>query len=144
MAPKGIFGVGRLDSRPWALLLAAALQAACATGGGGIEPVGLIYFTAEGAQSLSPYEIGRTGAAVEAVLAEFGVGGIEHGAEGEGAARTFSGLDEERDLEVLVRLESREKSSTQVEVKARRGPVMADQDYARRLLKRILEVARQG
>lgn len=129
--------------RHWSVLLVAAAHLACTTGRS-IEPVGVIYFTADGAQSLSPHGMGQTVAAVEAVLAEFDIRGVEYVAEAEGAVRTFSGLDEVDGLEVSVRLESRETSSTHLEVTARRGPLLADQHYARRLLKRILEVARQG
>lgn len=123
--------------------LAGALLSGCFLAAAGAGAGGAIYLTSQGAESLVGADVEKAFTATEGAFRFFELQRTELKVEGDGEKRQIKGKPQSGDPEVTVNLERRSGSSTNVEVTARTGPVTWDKDYARRVVEKIAELARQ-
>jgi hypothetical protein len=122
---------------------AAAILSGCFLAAAGAGAGGAIYLTSQGAESLVPASVDRTFSATEGAFGFFELQRTELKVEGDGGKRQIKGKPTSGDPEVTVSLEERSTGSTNVEVTARTGPVTWDKDYARKVVEKIVELAKQ-
>jgi Protein of unknown function (DUF3568) len=125
----------------YALLSVAALTSGCILAAAGAGAGGAVYVTDRGVESVVTAPVDRTS---EAAKQAFGVLNITESrtvTEQEGGAekRTLQGTNADR--EVSVNLKS-EGTGTHVEVVVKKSAVTWDKDFAREVLRKIVELAK--
>jgi len=118
-----------------ALLLMSApacLAAAAAAGAGGA-----IAWTQRGASSSVTGSVDQVYQRAEAVFRDMGITATGQSSGDQGAERSLKGTRE--DMEVTVEIERESASTAKVEVYARKNTVEFDRDYARDVLRRIVD-----
>jgi Protein of unknown function (DUF3568) len=117
------------------LLASGCLFAAAGAGAGSA-----IYYRGRGVESIVPAPIARTYTAAQQTLTQLGIQPTKTTSQQEGGSdqREISGATSDGD--VTVTLESR-GDDTRVQVVARKSAVTWDKDLARRILKRIVDLA---
>ncbi len=123
---------------PLALLLAGCVVAAAGAGAGGG-----IYFTQRGVESVVPASVDRAAAATRQTFGELKIRQTKSEAEqgdDNGEKREIDGSTADRDIDVTLKPEG--KSSTRVQVVAKKSAVTWDKDFARAVLDKIVAYSR--
>ncbi len=124
----------------WGVTGLVAVTAGCVVAAAGAGAGGGIHFTQRGVESVVAAPLERAFSATKRAFEHFGIRQTkveeEAGHKDEGAKREVSGETADRDVVVALKAES--KSSTRVQVVARKSAVTWDKDFARAILERVV------
>ena len=118
-------------------LLIALSSSACVAAAAGAGAAGGIYLTSRGAESLVNRPLENVAAGTKAVMGEMGIVADAESSKDGGDKREFKG--KQGDLDVTVKLERQGDTTTKVEVSAQKNLAEWDKDYAKQVLRRIVE-----
>jgi Protein of unknown function (DUF3568) len=122
-----------------AIIIAAVLPAAgCAAAALGAAGAGAgIYLTSRGAESLTQGSIDQVASRTKSAMKEMDIVQDAQSSEDQGAKREFKG--KKGDLDVVVKLASKDANTTKIEATARKNLAEWDKDFAQALVRRIVE-----
>jgi len=121
----------------WALTLVISVSSAGCVAAAAAGAAGAVYGTTRGVESLVNGSTETVAARAQAVMTEMGI--IQEGSSTDdgGAKREFKG--KQGDLDVSIKLQEQDATTTKVEVFARKNLAEWDKDYAREILERIVK-----
>ena len=124
--------------RGWAAAGVAILAAGCVVAAAGAGAGGGIYFTQRGVESVVPASVERAAAATTQAFDQLHIRQtkVETAQDDAGERREIDGTAGDRDIAVTLKPEG--KSSTRVQVVAKKSAVTWDKDFARAVLDKIV------
>ncbi|MGE0553786.1 MAG: DUF3568 family protein [Gemmatimonadales bacterium] len=125
---------------PVASLLVGLATSGCLLAAAGAGAGGAVYLSDRGAESVVAATVTDAFEATRQAFAELGIEQTKSTSvqETTGERREIEGRADDRDVKVTVRTQG---ESTKVEVTAQRSAVTWDQDFAKRLLERIVALS---
>lgn len=125
----------------YSLLGAVALSSGCLLAAAGAGAGGAVYVTARGVESVVAAPVTRTADAAHQAFGALNITESRTVTEQEGGAekRTLQGTNSDREVSVSLKSEG---TGTHVEVVVKKTSVTWDKDFAREVLRKIVELAK--